>query len=164
MAARPFPTYFQNYSTNIRIFPQQSSRSQVQNEPCLLANRAFPPTSGTIQEQHNLSTAEHTPITSCKDACEDIYVGMTEAWAQYPYKSRFSLSLSSSFPIMALLGLRDFLFLCFCGALHFLYRYRRKPLVPLPPTIPGWPIVGNAFQIPLTNAHVFYKELGQRLG
>lgn len=64
---------------------------------------------------------------------------------------------------MALLNLRDFFFLGFCVFLHFLYRYRRKPLVPLPPSLPGWPLVGNAFQIPLTYQHIFYKELGQRL-
>ncbi len=65
---------------------------------------------------------------------------------------------------MALLGLREFFVVLLCGALHFVYRYRRKPIAPLPPSLPGWPIVGNAFQIPLTYQHVFYKELGQRLG
>lgn len=65
---------------------------------------------------------------------------------------------------MALFSLRDVLFLCFCGSIHFFYRYRRKSLVPLPPTLPGWPIIGNALQIPLTYPHIFYKKLGERLG
>ncbi len=76
-----------------------------------------------------------------------------------PALSSISISLA-----MALLSLRDVLFFCFCSVLHFIYRYRRRPVVPLPPTLPGWPIVGNAFQIPLTYPHVFYKELGQKLG
>lgn len=66
--------------------------------------------------------------------------------------------------VMVLLSLRDILFLCLCGTLHLINRYRKKPVAPLPPTLPGWPIIGNALQIPLTGAHLFYKELGQRLG
>jgi hypothetical protein len=65
---------------------------------------------------------------------------------------------------MAILGLRDILFLCFCGAIHFAYRYRQKRLLPLPPSLPGWPLIGNAFQLPLTHVHLFYQDLERKLG
>ncbi|KAJ3568002.1 hypothetical protein NP233_g6000 [Leucocoprinus birnbaumii] len=65
---------------------------------------------------------------------------------------------------MAILGLKDAVFLCFCGLVHLVYRRRRTRLLPLPPSLPGWPIVGNAFQLPLSYVHVFYEELGRRLG
>ncbi|KAF9449666.1 cytochrome P450 [Macrolepiota fuliginosa MF-IS2] len=65
---------------------------------------------------------------------------------------------------MTLLYLRDILFLCLCVLVHFIYRYRRKPLLPYPPGLPRWPIVGNAFSVPLTYMHIFYKNLGNQLG
>jgi hypothetical protein len=64
---------------------------------------------------------------------------------------------------MTVLGLRDALVICFCGSLLW-YRYRRRQPHPLPPSLPGWPIVGNALQLPLTYVHLFYKDLAQRLG
>ncbi|KAF9449667.1 cytochrome P450 [Macrolepiota fuliginosa MF-IS2] len=65
---------------------------------------------------------------------------------------------------MALLLLRDIPVLCFCILAHFIYRYRRKPILPYPPGLPRWPIIGNALSIPLTYMHIFYKNLGDRLG
>ncbi|KAF9451159.1 cytochrome P450 [Macrolepiota fuliginosa MF-IS2] len=65
---------------------------------------------------------------------------------------------------MMILSLRDITLLCFCGLLHVVYRNRRRPRLPLPPSLPRWPFVGNAFQIPLTYAHVFYQELERKLG
>ncbi|KAF9451146.1 cytochrome P450 [Macrolepiota fuliginosa MF-IS2] len=63
-----------------------------------------------------------------------------------------------------ILNFRDIVFLCLCGLLHIIYRNRRKPHLPLPPSLPRWPLVGNAFQIPRTYAHIFYQELGRKLG
>ncbi|KAF5346729.1 hypothetical protein D9756_010405 [Leucocoprinus leucothites] len=65
---------------------------------------------------------------------------------------------------MAIVGLRDIIFLCFCGIIHFIYRRRQKRLLPLPPSLPGWPIVGNTFQLPLKYVHVFYQDLERKLG
>lgn len=65
---------------------------------------------------------------------------------------------------MAIVGLRDGLFLCLCLLVHFVYRRRQKRLLPFPPSIPGWPIVGNAFQLPLKYVHIFYRDLGRKLG
>ncbi|KAF5346731.1 hypothetical protein D9756_010407 [Leucocoprinus leucothites] len=65
---------------------------------------------------------------------------------------------------MAILGFRDIAVICVAGSLHLFYRYRRKNQHPLPPSLQGWPIVGNAFQIPLTFVHVFYQDLGRKLG
>ncbi|KAF9451148.1 cytochrome P450 [Macrolepiota fuliginosa MF-IS2] len=65
---------------------------------------------------------------------------------------------------MAILSLRDIIFLCFCGLLHIIYRNQRRSRLPLPPSLPRWPLVGNAFQIPLTYVHVFYQELERKLG
>ncbi|KAF9451158.1 cytochrome P450 [Macrolepiota fuliginosa MF-IS2] len=65
---------------------------------------------------------------------------------------------------MTILSLRDITFLCFCGLLHVIYRNRRRPRLPLPPSLPRWPFVGNAFQIPQNYAHVFYQELERKLG
>ncbi|KXN84167.1 O-methylsterigmatocystin oxidoreductase [Leucoagaricus sp. SymC.cos] len=60
--------------------------------------------------------------------------------------------------------LRDLLVLAICTIVHLAYRYRRKRLLPLPPGIPGWPLLGNALDMPLQYVHVFYKDLGKRLG
>ncbi|KAF9443424.1 cytochrome P450 [Macrolepiota fuliginosa MF-IS2] len=60
--------------------------------------------------------------------------------------------------------LRDILCLCFCILIHYIYRYRWKPTLPYPPGLPRWPIIGNALSIPLKYMHVFYKNLGDRLG
>lgn len=65
---------------------------------------------------------------------------------------------------MSMVGIRDGLFLCLCVIFHFIYRYRRRRLVPYPPGPRRWPIFKNTFTIPLTNAHGFYKDLGDRLG
>ncbi|KXN85007.1 O-methylsterigmatocystin oxidoreductase [Leucoagaricus sp. SymC.cos] len=37
-------------------------------------------------------------------------------------------------------------------------------VVPLPPGPARWPMFGNSFMMPLTYAHIFYKELGKKLG
>ncbi|KXN82035.1 O-methylsterigmatocystin oxidoreductase [Leucoagaricus sp. SymC.cos] len=60
--------------------------------------------------------------------------------------------------------LQDLLILCICAAVHVVYRHRRKRRLPLPPGLPKWPLVGNAFDMPLRNPHVYFKELGKRLG
>ncbi|KAF9443425.1 cytochrome P450 [Macrolepiota fuliginosa MF-IS2] len=65
---------------------------------------------------------------------------------------------------MVILSLRDILCLFFCIFIHYIYRYRRKPTFPYPPGPRRWPIIGNALSIPLTYMHVFYKDLGDRLG
>ncbi|KAJ3573150.1 hypothetical protein NP233_g2618 [Leucocoprinus birnbaumii] len=62
------------------------------------------------------------------------------------------------------LGLRDVLVLCLCVVVHLGYRRRQRRHPPLPPSLPQWPIVGNAFQLPPSALHVYYKELGQKLG
>ncbi|KAJ3560779.1 hypothetical protein NP233_g10612 [Leucocoprinus birnbaumii] len=85
-----------------------------------------------------------------------------------PFKCRLYLAILLGWSLtpntMAILGLKDAVFLCFCGLVHLVYRRRRTRLLPLPPSLPGWPIVGNAFQLPLSYVHVFYEELGRRLG
>jgi hypothetical protein len=58
----------------------------------------------------------------------------------------------------------DGLFLCLCGFIYRIFRNRRKRLLPLPPGLPRWPILGNALSVPLTYAHVYYKHLGNKLG
>ncbi|KXN81510.1 O-methylsterigmatocystin oxidoreductase [Leucoagaricus sp. SymC.cos] len=65
---------------------------------------------------------------------------------------------------MGILGLCDILVLVVCGSIHLLYRYRRKNPYPLPPRLSGWPIIGNALQIPLSHAHRFYHDLEKKLG
>ncbi|KAF9445054.1 cytochrome P450 [Macrolepiota fuliginosa MF-IS2] len=65
---------------------------------------------------------------------------------------------------MSVLSLRDILFVCICTLIHYTYRHRRRPILPYPPGLPRWPIVGNAFSFPLTYMHVFFKKLGDRLG
>ncbi|KAJ3554403.1 hypothetical protein NP233_g12428 [Leucocoprinus birnbaumii] len=65
---------------------------------------------------------------------------------------------------MDILNAYGVVLLCIATSLHFSLGYFQKKKRPLPPSIPGWPIVGNAFQIPLTYVHRFYKDLGQKLG
>lgn len=67
---------------------------------------------------------------------------------------------------MLTLNLQDGIFLCFSAVVYYICRYHlgRKRYFPLPPGLPRWPILGNALSIPLTYAHVFYKDLGERLG
>ncbi|EKM78860.1 hypothetical protein AGABI1DRAFT_129140 [Agaricus bisporus var. burnettii JB137-S8] len=59
---------------------------------------------------------------------------------------------------------RDILFVCLCGLIYRIFRNRRKRLLPLPPGLLRWPILGNALSMPLTYAHIYYKRLGKRLG
>ncbi|KAF5348574.1 hypothetical protein D9756_009655 [Leucocoprinus leucothites] len=59
---------------------------------------------------------------------------------------------------------QDLLVLCLCFVLHVGYRYRRKRSLPSPPGPTRWPIAGNAFMMPSTYIHVFYKNLGAKLG
>ncbi|KXN85014.1 O-methylsterigmatocystin oxidoreductase [Leucoagaricus sp. SymC.cos] len=48
---------------------------------------------------------------------------------------------------------------------YLVNRYRQQRHLRLPPGLPGkWPFVGNAFALPREYAHVFYKELGKKLG
>jgi hypothetical protein len=61
-------------------------------------------------------------------------------------------------------GLRDFAIVCFCGIIHYIYRNHERRVLPFPPSLPRWPLVGNAFQLPLTHVHLFYQELGRKLG
>lgn len=65
---------------------------------------------------------------------------------------------------MALSRLYDIIFICACLLVHFVYRYRRRTLLPLPPGLPRWPILGNALSIPTKYGHRFYKALGEKLG
>ncbi|KAF9444004.1 cytochrome P450 [Macrolepiota fuliginosa MF-IS2] len=65
---------------------------------------------------------------------------------------------------MAILSLRDILLLCFCVLIHFIYRNRRRAVIPYPPGLRRWPIIGSALSMPLTYVHVFYKNLGDKLG
>ncbi|KAJ3560613.1 hypothetical protein NP233_g10721 [Leucocoprinus birnbaumii] len=65
---------------------------------------------------------------------------------------------------MMAFGLRDLAIICVTGSIYFLYHYRRRNRHPLPPRLRGWPIVGNAFQLPLTFVHLFYQDLGRKLG
>ncbi|KAJ3554391.1 hypothetical protein NP233_g12431 [Leucocoprinus birnbaumii] len=62
------------------------------------------------------------------------------------------------------LSLRDALIITVCVVVHLAYRYRNKSKYPLPPGMPKWPIVGNAFQIPASQQHLFFKDLGEQLG
>ncbi|KAF9443824.1 cytochrome P450 [Macrolepiota fuliginosa MF-IS2] len=61
-------------------------------------------------------------------------------------------------------SLRDISFLCLCVLIHYTYRHRRRPVLPHPPGPPRWPIIGNALSIPLAYMHIFYKNLGDKLG
>ncbi|XP_006457263.1 hypothetical protein AGABI2DRAFT_123130 [Agaricus bisporus var. bisporus H97] len=54
--------------------------------------------------------------------------------------------------------------LCLCLAIHILYRYRQKRFFPRPPGPFGWPLIGNALQLPLERMHIFYEELGRKFG
>ncbi|KXN82009.1 O-methylsterigmatocystin oxidoreductase [Leucoagaricus sp. SymC.cos] len=65
---------------------------------------------------------------------------------------------------MLVLSFRYIAFLGLCGVLHYIYCHRRRRLFPLPPSLPGWPLVGNAFQLPLKYVHIFYQELERKLG
>lgn len=65
---------------------------------------------------------------------------------------------------MIYLGLKEFFLLCFCAVIHLHYRYRKRSRLPLPPGPPQLPILGNALMMPLTHAHVFYKDLGTKIG
>ncbi|KAF9449659.1 cytochrome P450 [Macrolepiota fuliginosa MF-IS2] len=65
---------------------------------------------------------------------------------------------------MALFSPRDLLFVSACLLTHFIYRYRRRTVLPLPPGLLRWPILGNALSIPATYGHRFYKALGTKLG
>ncbi|KAF5356850.1 hypothetical protein D9756_006808 [Leucocoprinus leucothites] len=66
--------------------------------------------------------------------------------------------------MMVTIGLKDIIFLCFCAIIHLTYRRYKRRVLPLPPSLPGWPIVGNAFQLPLTYVHIFYQDLERKLG
>ncbi|KAJ3567440.1 hypothetical protein NP233_g6373 [Leucocoprinus birnbaumii] len=48
--------------------------------------------------------------------------------------------------------------------LHLVFRRQRRKLLPFPPGPPRWPIFGNALSMPLEYIHVFFKDLGKRLG
>ncbi|KAF5348527.1 hypothetical protein D9756_009683 [Leucocoprinus leucothites] len=65
---------------------------------------------------------------------------------------------------MVAITIRDVLILSLCIVVHLSYRKQRRNLLPLPPGPFRWPIVGNAFIIPLTYVHRFYKKLGDGLG
>ncbi|XP_006459503.1 hypothetical protein AGABI2DRAFT_116470 [Agaricus bisporus var. bisporus H97] len=66
---------------------------------------------------------------------------------------------------MALVNLvKDVLFVSLCSLIYRIFRDRRRRLLPLPPGLPRWPILGNALSMPLTYAHVYYKRLGNKLG
>ncbi|KAF5360606.1 hypothetical protein D9756_005151 [Leucocoprinus leucothites] len=65
--------------------------------------------------------------------------------------------------IMSLTSIRDGLIISLCVLVHFIYRNRRRRLLPLPPGPSPWPIVKNTLTIPLINAHGYYKELGSKL-
>ncbi len=62
------------------------------------------------------------------------------------------------------LGLRDALVLSLCLVIHLAYRSRRKPSLSLPPGLPRWPFVGNAFDTPAEYRPNFFKRLGKKLG
>lgn len=66
--------------------------------------------------------------------------------------------------VMSSFTYRDVVVLCICAVVHVAYKHRQRPLLPLPPGLPRWPIIGNAFSIPLTYAHIFYNNLGRKLG
>jgi hypothetical protein len=65
---------------------------------------------------------------------------------------------------MAILGWREALVVSLCITIHFIYRYHRKRLLPLPPGPSGWPLIGNALQLPRENMYSFYEELGRKMG
>ncbi|KAF5360986.1 hypothetical protein D9756_005147 [Leucocoprinus leucothites] len=65
---------------------------------------------------------------------------------------------------MSLINIRDGLIVSLCVLVHFIYKNRRRRLLPFPPGPSPWPIVKNTFTIPLINAHGYYKELGAKLG
>ncbi|XP_006459505.1 hypothetical protein AGABI2DRAFT_116472 [Agaricus bisporus var. bisporus H97] len=65
-------------------------------------------------------------------------------------------------PVVSLI--LDVLIVCLCTSIYRTFRNRRKSLLPLPPGLPKWPILGNALSMPLTYAHVYYKRLGDKLG
>ena len=69
------------------------------------------------------------------------------------------------FVVMPLVNLvKDVLFVSLCSLIYRIFRDRRRRLLPLPPGLPRWPILGNALSMPLTYAHVYYKRLGNKLG
>lgn len=61
---------------------------------------------------------------------------------------------------MAFLLLLQVLLLLLCLAVYF----RHKSRFPLPPGLPRWPLLGNAFAIPTEAQHIFFKRLGAKLG
>ncbi|KAF5346778.1 hypothetical protein D9756_010410 [Leucocoprinus leucothites] len=65
---------------------------------------------------------------------------------------------------MAFMGLRDVIVLCLCLTAHFAYRRSVRRSLLLPPSLSGWPIVGNTFQLPLKYAYMFYQDLEKKLG
>jgi hypothetical protein len=65
---------------------------------------------------------------------------------------------------MSILNIRDGFILCLCAAVHLIYRYRQRRLLPFPPGPRRWPILKSMLSIPLTNVHGVYKDLGSKLG
>lgn len=65
---------------------------------------------------------------------------------------------------MAILQNRDVAFVCLCIGIHLIYRHYRRISFPLPPGPRRWPIVGSVFSFPRAYAHVYYKNLGEKLG
>lgn len=59
-------------------------------------------------------------------------------------------------------GWRDICCFCICLGIHVIYRYRRNRLFPRPPGPSGWPLIGNALQLPLEKMYSFYEELGRK--
>lgn len=89
------------------------------------------------------------------DSCEPVYKINVEAIMACFIQSPL---------VMEIFSLCNISFLCLCTLVYYVYHYRRKQTLPFPPGLRRWPIVGNAFSIPLTYVHVFYKNLGERLG
>ncbi|KAF5360644.1 hypothetical protein D9756_005134 [Leucocoprinus leucothites] len=116
--------------------------------------------------QHDSQAFSHSPFKSLRvtyrrqsvpTAIVHFSVNSGHVVSNFPH----SLSITTT---MSLISVRDGLVISLCVLVHFIYRNRRRRLLPFPPGPSPWPIVKNTFTIPLINAHGYYKELGAKFG
>jgi hypothetical protein len=64
---------------------------------------------------------------------------------------------------MSGLGLKD-LAVILALLVPFVYAFKRRKGLPLPPGPSGLPFIGNALSLPTHDTHQFYKDLSNKFG